>query len=153
MWSLLCIPPLAAMALSDLRSRRIGMIYLVIFGITLLTASLIWYGWRTVMLNAAFNILTCLLLWGFLLMYSVLRKKRLADMIGSGDLLFALTVVPYFGMKEYVLYLIASCVLTLAVWLASGIRGQRCHDIPLVTGMGACLVAAIIYRTITIMIQ
>ena len=141
------------MALSDLRSRRIGMIHLVIFGITLLTASLIGYGWRTVIINAAVNILTCLLLWGFLLTYSVLRKKRPAEMIGSGDLLFALTVTPYFGMKEYVLYLIASCVLTLAVWLASGIRGQRCRDIPLVTGAGTCLLTVILYRTITIMIQ
>lgn len=152
MWSLLCIPPLAAMAVSDLCSRRIGMVHLVIFGITLLAASLIEFGWRQVMLNAAFNLLTVLLLWLLLYAYSRLRKMRLPEMVGGGDLAFALAVMPYFGLNDYVLFLIVSSLLTLAVWWASGTGGRRCRDIPLVTGMGACLGAVIIYRTITTMI-
>ncbi len=152
MWSLLCIPPLAAMALSDLRSRRIGMVYLVIFGITLLTASLIEFGWRQVMFNAAFNLLTVLLLWLLLHIYSRLRKMRLSEMAGGGDLAFLLAVVPYFEPYDYVLFLVVSSMLTLAVWWAAGIRGQRCREIPLVTGMGACLGVVIIIQTITVMI-
>lgn len=56
MWSLLCIPPLAAMVVSDMPSRRIGMMHLLIFGIALAAASLICRGWRTVVLDAAFNL-------------------------------------------------------------------------------------------------
>ena len=152
MWSLLCIPPLAAMVISDQRSRRIGVVYLTIFGITLLTASLLEFGWCQVLVNISFNLLTVLLLWLFLYVYSRLRKMKLSDMIGGGDLAFALTVVPYLEIREYVLFLISSCILTLAVWWMSCIKGKRSKDIPLVTGMGVYLGAVILYRTITVLI-
>ena len=152
MWSLLCIPSLAAMVISDLRSRRIVIVHLIIFGITLLIASLQEFGWRQVLVNASFNLLTVLLLWLFLYGYSRLRKMSLADMIGGGDLAFALTVVPYLEIREYILFLISSCVLTLAVWWMSGIKGKQSKYIPLVTGMGTCLGAVILYRTLTVLI-
>lgn len=152
MWSLLCIPPLAAMVISDLRSRRIGIVHLIIFGITLLTASILEFGWRQVLVNLSFNLLTVLLLWLFLYVYSRIQKMKLADMIGGGDLAFALVAMPFLGLREYVLFLISSCALTLAVWWMSGITGERSRDIPLVTGMGAFLGAVILYRTIIVLI-
>lgn len=152
MWNLLCIPPLAAMVISDLRSRRIGILHLIIFGITLLTASILEFGWCQVLMNALFNLLAVLLLWLFLYGYSRMRKMRLTDMIGGGDLAFALAVMPYMELRDYVLYLVSSCVLTLAVWCLLGIKGKRSKYIPLVTGMGTCLGAVILYRTITVLI-
>ena len=152
MWSLLCIPPLAAMTISDLRSRRIGIVHLIIFGITLLTASLLEFGWRPVLVNLSLNLLTVLLLWLSLYGYSSMRKRRLADMIGDGDFAFALAAMPYLEIREYILFLISSCVLTLAVWWMSGITGERSRDVPLVTGMGAFLGAVILYRTIIVLI-
>ena len=152
MWNLLCIPPLAAMVISDLRSRRIGILHLIIFGITLLTASILEFGWRQVMVNALFNLLAVLFLSIFLYGYSRIRKMRLADMIGGGDLAFALAAMPYLEIREYILFLILSCVLTLAVWWMSGIKGKRSKEIPLVTGMGTCLGAVILYRTIAVLI-
>lgn len=152
MWSLLCIPPLAAMVISDLRSRRIGILHLTIFGITLLTASIWEFGWCQVLINLSFNLLTVLLLWLSLYGYSSMRKRRLADMIGDGDFAFALAAMPYLEIRDYVLFLISTCVLTLAVWWISGIKGKRSKEIPLVTGMGTCLGAVILYRTITVLI-
>ena len=152
MWSLLCIPPLAAMVISDLRSRRIGMAHLIIFGITLLTASILEFGWRQVLVNALFNLLAVLLLWLFLYGYSRMRKMKLSEMIGDGDLWFALAVTPYLELREYVVFLIISCTMTLAVWWLSGLWGRKERDIPLVTGMGTCLGAVILYRTITVLI-
>lgn len=73
-------------------------------------------------------------------------------MIGGGDLAFALAVMPYMELRDYVLYLVSSCVLTLAVWWLLGIKGKRSKYIPLVTGMGTCLGAVILYRTITVLI-
>lgn len=148
MWSLLCIPPLAAMAISDLRSRRIGVICLSIFGITLLAASVIDSGWRQVAINVGFNLLTivflCLMLYG----WSRLRGMKLPDMAGGGDLAFALAVMPYFELRDYVLFLLLSSMLTLAAWWLGGIGRKRSRDLPLVTGMGACLALVIICRTI-----
>ncbi|MBO5498379.1 MAG: hypothetical protein J5990_03165 [Bacteroidales bacterium] len=152
MWSLLCIPPLAAMVISDLRSRRIGTVHLIIFGITLLMASLWDSGWCQVLVNLSFNLLAVLFLSIFLYGYSRIRKMRLADMIGGGDLAFALAAMPYLEIREYVLFLISSCILTLAVWWMSGIKGKRSKDIPLVTGMGAYFGVVILYRTITVLI-
>ena len=140
------------MVISDLRSQRIGIVHLIIFGITLLVTSLWEFGWRQVMVNVSFNLLTVLLLWLFLYGYSRMRKMRLADMIGGGDLTFALAAMPYLEIRDYVMFLILSCVLTLAVWWMSGIKGKRSKYIPLVTGMGTCLGAVILYRTITVLI-
>ena len=84
--------------------------------------------------------------------YSRMRKMRLSDMIGGGDLAFALAAMPYLEIREYILFLILSCVLTLAVWWMSGIKGKRIKYIPIVTGMGTCLGAVILYRTITVLI-
>lgn len=140
------------MVISDQRSRRIGIIHLTIFVITLLAASILEFGWRQVLVNLSFNLLTVLLLWLSLYGYSSMRKRRLADMIGGGDFAFALAAMPYLEIREYILFLISSCVLTLAVWWMLGIKGKRSKDIPLVTGMGACLGAVILYRTITVLI-
>ena len=152
MWNLLCVPPLAAMVISDLRSRRIGILHLIIFGITLLTTSLLEFGWRQVMVNLSFNLLTVLLLWLFLYGYSRLRKMKLSEMIGDGDLWFAMALTPYLELREYVVFLIISCTMTLAVCWLSGLWGRKERDIPLVTGMGTCLGAVILYRTITVLI-
>ena len=140
------------MVISDLRIRRIGMVHLIIFGITLLTASLLEFGWRQVMVNALFNLLAVLFLTISLYGYSRMRKMRLSDMIGGGDLAFALAAMPYLEIREYILFLILSCVLTLAVWWMSGIKGKQSKYFPLVTGMGTCLGAVILYRTITVLI-
>ena len=140
------------MVINDLRSRRIGMVHLIIFGITLLTASLLEFGWRQVLVNLSFNLLTVLFLSISLYGYSRMRKMRLSDMIGGGDLAFALAAMPYLEIREYILFLISSCVLTLAVWWLLGIKGKRSKYIPLVTGMGTCLGAVILYRTITVLI-
>ena len=140
------------MVISDLRSRRIGTVHLIIFGITLLMASLWDSGWCQVLVNLSFNLLAVLFLSIFLYGYSRIRKMRLADMIGGGDLAFALAAMPYLEIREYVLFLISSCILTLAVWWMSGIKGKRSKDIPLVTGMGAYFGVVILYRTITVLI-
>lgn len=152
MWSLLCVPSLAAMALSDLRSRRVEVVHLAILFVTLLAASLIESGWRTVAFNVASNLLTAAFLWLSLRIYSGLRRTALREMLGGGDIAFAIVVTPFFGIREYVVFLIVSCLLTLAVWWVSGFRNGRCREIPLVTGMGACLGAVIIYRVIVFLI-
>ena len=140
------------MVISDLRSRRIGTIHLIIFGITLLMASLWDSGWCQVLLNLSFNLLTVLFLWLFLYGYSRLRKMKLSEMIGDGDLWFAMAATPYLELREYVVYLIISCTMTLAAWWLSGLCGRKERDIPLVTGMGTCLGAVILYRSLTVLI-
>lgn len=152
MWSFLCIPPLAAMIITDLRSRRIGTLHLIIFGITLLVASILEIGWLQVLVNLSCNWLTIFILWLSLYGYSRLRNMTLSEMIGSGDLWFALAVTPYWEVREYVIFLMISCSMTLVAWWLSGLWGRRERDIPLVTGMGACFGVMILYRTLIVLI-
>ena len=140
------------MVISDLSSRRIGIVHLIIFGIALLVTSLWDLGWCQALVNLSFNLLTVLFLWLFLYGYSRLRKMKLSEMIGDGDLWFALAVTPYMELREYVVYLIISCTIALAIWWLSGLWGRKGKDIPLVTGLGTCLGAVILYRTLTVLI-
>ena len=113
------------MVISDLRSRRIGTVHLIIFGFALLMASLWDSGWCQVLVNLSFNLLTVLFLCLFLYGYSRLRKMKLSEMIGDGDLWFALAVTPYMELREYVVYPIISCTIALAVWWLSGLWAGR----------------------------
>lgn len=146
MIGLLCIPPVVVMAVSDLRSRRVAVVQLLLFGVAVLAASLLESGWRAVAINTAFNLLTALLLCAALYGWSRLRGMKLPQMVGGGDLGFVLAVTPYFEPRGFVLYLVASCLLTLVVWWLCGIRSERPRDIPLVTGLGVCLAGMIFYR-------
>ena len=119
MWSLLCIPPLAAMVISDLRSRRIGIVHLIIFGITLLTASLLEFGWCQVLVNISFNLLTVLLLWLFLYGYSSMRKRRLADMIGGGDFAFALAAMVISDLRSRRIGIVHLIIFGITLLMAS----------------------------------
>lgn len=99
--------------------------------------------------NLILNLSATIFLWLMLYVYALLREMRLSEMMGGGDLAFVLTVTPYFGIVDFVTYLIVSSLLTLAAWWVSGVKTtKRSRDIPLVTGLGICLGAVILYRTI-----
>ena len=113
-----------------------------------MAVSLVESGERQVVLNTAFNFLIVLLLWIVLLGYAHLRKMRLLEMVGGGDIGFVLTLLPYFEPHGYVLFLIVSSTLTLVGWLASGVRRKRSGNVPLITGIGTCLIVEILYKEI-----
>lgn len=138
------------MIVSDLRSRRIGMLPLIVFGIVLLAVSLVEFEWRQTAINVVFNLLTLSLLILALYGYSRVRKMRLCEMIGGGDLAFVLTLMPYFEVRAYMLFLIVSSCITLSIWYLA--RRRHCGDIPLVSGLGACFVVLIFYRMIATLI-
>lgn len=133
---------------SDLRNRRVAVGQLLLFGGAVLAASLLESGWRAVAINTAFNLLTALLLCAALYGWSRLRGMKLPQMVGGGDLGFVLAVTPYFEPRGFVLYLILSSLLTLAVWSLSGRKDERPRDIPLVTGLGCSFGGVVFYRII-----
>ncbi len=149
-WSLLCLPPLAALAFSDLRCRRIGIINLAVFGVVVIFVSVMESGGlRLPLSNLVRNLLTCVLLWAALSLWARLRKRGLSDMLGTGDLLFVLCLTPYFPPRHFLLFLIVSSLATLLVWLPyTSLSKTAARDIPLVTALAACLTLRIILRII-----
>ena len=147
----MCLPPLAALAFSDLRCRRIGILNLAVFGAVVIFVSVLESGGLHLPLsNLVRNLLTCVLLWAVLSLWARLRKRALADMLGTGDLLFVLCLTPYFPPRHFLLFLIASSLATILVWLPYTrlTRTAATRDIPLVTALAACLTLQIILRII-----
>ena len=160
LWSLLCVPPLVVMAVSDFRRRTVGIVPLCLFGCAVLAAAVLESGgFRVSLRNLGWNALTCVLLLGFLLGWSRLRGHRLGEMGGAGDAVFIFLLAPYFPPREFVLFLTISSALTLVLWelfrrLSSSRRAEVAESdghtsagsIPLVTFFGAFLIAYIIYH-------
>ena len=147
----MCLPPLAALAFSDLRCRRIGILNLAVFGAVVIFVSVLESGGlRLPLSNLVRNLLTCVLLWAVLSLWARLRKRALADMLGTGDLLFVLCLPPYSPPRHFLLFLIASSLATILVWLPYTrlTRTAATRDIPLVTAFSACLTLRIILRII-----
>lgn len=150
-WSLLCLPPLAALAFSDLRCRRIGILNLAFFAAAVIVMSVMESGGlRLPLSNLVRNFLTCVLLWAALSLWARLRKRRLPDMLGTGDLLFVLCLTPYFPPRHFLLFLILSSLFTLLFWLPYTRLSKTAatRDIPLVTALAVCLTLWITLRII-----
>lgn len=158
LWSLLCVPPLAVMAVSDFRRRTVGIVPLCVFGCAVLAAAVLESGgFRAPLRNLGWNALTCFLLLGFLLGWAKLRGHRLGEMGGAGDAVFIFLLAPYFPPREFVLFLTVSSALTLLLWglfrrlspnrlakLSEGDGHASAESIPLVTFFGAFLIVYII---------
>lgn len=149
-WSLLCLPPLAALAFSDLRCRRIGIFNLAIFAVAVVFMSVMESGdLRLPLSNLVRNLLTCVLLWTALSFWARLRKRGLSDMLGTGDLLFVLCMTPYFPPRHFLLFLIFSSLATILFWLLyTRLSRTTARDIPLVTAFAICLTLQIVIRIV-----
>lgn len=147
MWGLLSLPAVAAMVISDYRSRTVGIVPLCIFFITISFASAKETGLSCSLWNFASNLAVCLLLWGCLNTYFILRHKKLSDNLGAGDMVFIACMTPYFDMRNFMSFLVLSFILTLAVWTLTYKIRKNDTDIPLVTGLGVCLIIVISYKS------
>lgn len=149
-WSLLCLPPLAALAFSDLRCRRIGIFNLAVFAAAVVFMSVMESGGlRLPLSNLVHNLLTCVLLWTALSLWARLRKRGLSDMLGTGDLLFVLCMTPYFPPRHFLLFLIISSLATILFWLLyTRLSRTTARDIPLVTAFAICLTLQIVLRIV-----
>lgn len=149
MWSLLSLPAIAAMVISDCRSRTVGIFPLMAFCITMAIASVMDIGLRPGISNLVSNLVVCLMLWSSLHLYFKLTGRHLSDAIGAGDMVFIAAMTPYFTMQDFLVFLVAAAILSLAVWGIPCTTKQGQDSIPLVSGLGICLSVIILYRSIT----
>lgn len=148
MWGLCAIPAVAAMVISDCRSRTVGIIPLACFGITMLLASIMDNGIHACLRNIAANLVLCLTLLSALAVYFRIRRLRFAEALGDGDVVFIILITPYFTPERYVMFLVSASVCTLTIWLILSVIGKRDDTIPFISGLGLCLICVIIYRTV-----
>ena len=140
MWSLVILFPVGVLAFSDFRYRTISVTWLAVFGVMSL-GSVIWTdGWMTMLTRVGGNLSLLVLLgicvglwlrvWG--------RKQGLMvrDYIGAGDLVFAVLLTPLFGLREYLIFLLAGAVGSILWWGVSVWIKCRWTTIPLVGTLG-----------------
>ena len=107
---------LIIMIYQDFKSREVSLVLLLLFGALGLVHQVI-AGWDWISFggNAMFLVLLSLIV----LVFAALRKKPVQSLIGKGDLLYFIMLLPWFGFPEY-LYaftysLIGSLVLHMTV--------------------------------------
>lgn len=151
MWSLLVIPPLLPMMVSDWKERTVGVLWLAAYGTAALTASALENGVRGALVERMLpGLLVCLVLWVALEAYSILRKKKLTEMLGAGDMVFVLLSTSLFLPLVFVRFLLISFTVILMAWLILGLVGKRQREIPLVTGIGFCLIILVVYKVLVL---
>lgn len=145
---LLVLIPLVLMIISDYKTRTVTLGQLVVFGISILGLSLVDNGLMVTWMNLCINILVILCIGCIVFAYFLVKYKTYRAIIGKGDILFILFLTPLFEIRVLIVFLSASFVITLLAWVLSTPKRER-DNIPLITGVGACLSALLIYQQLT----
>jgi len=135
----LTLIPAVIMVISDFRHREIAIWSLFLFAIFSFGSALYSFGWATVIANVAYNVLLMLYFGVGIMVYLWIRNRQftnpLKHYLGLGDLLFVLAFTPLFGLKEFLVFMLASMISGLVWWWLFG----RQKTVPLVSIMGIVL--------------
>ena len=103
----------------DLKSRQIHIVLpVILFGLSIAAYLQSFTGWKNLLLNIGFYILTMALMMTYI---SIREKKVVNPFInhfGLGDFLFFIAICPLFYLHNYILYFIFSLMFTVAIHLS-----------------------------------
>ena len=134
---------LGGLIVSDFRRREIGVGGLILFGGLNITIGWLQCGWSWVGFRVALNLVLLGLLYLLLWFYVGVIRRRvyggpLWRTVGAGDLLFLPVLAPLFELRDFVLFLTAAFILSLAGWLLYRWISKFRTTIPLVGTVGIC---------------
>lgn len=132
--------PLIVLIVSDIRHRSVSVWWLIVFALALWSAVAVTSGCLVALIKGTFNCCILFIIGVLLLLYSRARGKNLLEMLGFGDVLFLLIVSPVFESKDFMLYLIISCVLCLLVWPVFCAKQPYLKGVPFISVAGFCLI-------------
>lgn len=130
----LFISSLAALTIAyqDFKSREV---YIFLFPLIFIlgTVSYPIENTSNMLLQIGGNILFLVLISIFVIFYFLIKYRRisaLSKQIGAGDLLFLISISPYFELKSYMLFLCLSFLICLCVFIPLTYQ-QKAYPIPL----------------------
>jgi len=141
---LICFLPLGVMMLSDLRRRRIGVCWLVLFALSLFIFAWIYSGIGVFTDHLLPNLLFLTFLFLVLGIYIRVLRRRVfhsfSRAIGSGDILFLYALSPFFEVREFVLFLTGAFLFSLVAYGTYRLlrKNNPVSTIPLVSSIGLC---------------
>lgn len=145
-WSLLSVIPLGVLVVSDVRSRTVSSWWLLALGFVLWVNACVAVGLRPFIIQVLGNAVLFLTIGAAVYAYLRVRKKDIRSMLGLGDVLFLVAVLPVFEMIGFLWYLIISCTLALFVWPVCRRLQPNLAGIPLVSVFGTCLAVFIVLQ-------
>lgn len=82
----------------------------------------------------------------YLIYRGKVRHKRLPELLGLGDVLFLVVLLPAFGWAEYVKYIVASSLVGIFLWPLFRIVQPLKRGIPMVSVLSLVYLVAFGYK-------
>lgn len=159
------ISVLGCIAYQDFRSRSIAWYFIpAVFALSLLTvfsssSSFLWLEWGV---SLAFLVTQ----FTFVYLYFAIKQRRfrlkfIDELLGLGDVLFLVAMIPFFSFKSYLLYYSLSLVFSLLAHLVTIKVARKSKQeadsekqfIPLLGWMGLFFIGVFIYEYLITVIQ
>lgn len=159
------ISVLGCIAYQDFKSRSIAWYFIpAVMALSLLTAfssstSFLWLDWG---MSLAFLVTQFALVYlYFAIRLRSIRLKFVDELLGLGDVLFLVAMIPFFSFKSYLLYYSLSLVFSLLAHLVASkvVRKSKQEAdsekqfIPLLGWMGLFFIGVFIYEYLNTQIQ
>lgn len=129
------------MAAEDFKGREVRLLWLIALAAGTLCCRLPVEGLASAMNNMLLNMAMLVLLAAGTLLFLRLRHGKVfpKDYMGSGDVVFLLALTPMFGLREYLLFLITSLIVSLVWWSVVRAVRKKNLTIPFVGTAGTVL--------------
>lgn len=132
---LLPLIPLSFLVYTDYKEKMISIFPLLSF-IAIQIFLAVWlFGINILIERVLFNLFILLMLSFGVYIYCKLRRLKVFEMTGLGDILFIIGLAPMFDTKKFLIFLIISLLISLLYWLANFVL-RKDNIVPLVTTIG-----------------
>lgn len=145
---ILLIITLVFLIISDFKSHYVYIWQIILFGITQFIYCFLTLEKGVLVQNILLNNMFLLVLFLSVGIYVFFRFREKKDLIGWGDILFIVCLVPYFSFNRFLYFMIISLVFSLGYWAISYLFGQRSREIPLISTLGICYSILLIYDNV-----
>ena len=129
---------LIPMILSDIRTREVNVLWLLLFG-----AVQIYFNGIS---NVPYNVFIVLFMLLGMYVYIIIRygsKSKLTDYFGTGDIIFIFTLTAAFPIREYTYFLITGLILSIVCWFLMTDK----KTVPLVSTLGSTYLIWLLINT------
>ncbi|MDR1348516.1 MAG: hypothetical protein LBJ63_08860 [Prevotellaceae bacterium] len=140
---LLLLIPLLPMIISDFYRRKVALIWLIMLAACAVLVAVTLFGVNIFMINLVFNIAILIYMFLGVLLYVYIKNKKISSVkhyTGMGDALFFIALTPVFESDNFIYFLIASCLVSLAWWSITYVIIHKKRTVPLV-GISGCLLS------------
>lgn len=129
---------LVPMIISDIRTREVNVLWLLLFG-----AVQLYFNGTS---NVPYNMFIVLFMLTGMYTYIIVRygiKSKLSDYFGTGDIIFIFMLTAAFPIREYIYFLITGLIFSILCWFLMTDK----KNIPFVSTLGSTYLIWLLINT------